>query len=112
LNSSSEVKSFGSAESDSARLVAEISRRLGMTPPMYKLIEQKETGFWSGYPQFDELQAHHFPAALGKVTNVFGKKLAKEEMAQVILKHLEVLEKERQAQAQAILGSSVSRQKD
>ncbi|RYP36826.1 hypothetical protein DL767_003216 [Monosporascus sp. MG133] len=97
---------FGGDERPAAHEVNELCKNLGCQPPRYVLTEDPQNqGFWSGYPEFD----HHgpllaqLPAGAGRVKGAYGKKLARQQIAEGVLPHLRRAWDARQAEIRAYM---------
>ncbi|KAK7749342.1 hypothetical protein SLS62_008194 [Diatrype stigma] len=73
--------------------VAALCTRLNWQPPIYKLTQDPQhKGFWSGYAEFESRPGASSsmlpPADAGRVENAYGKKLAKQKIAEGLVPYL------------------------
>lgn len=90
--------------------VQEMCRRLGLQAPRYELRPAAAAGggvggpLWSGEPSFAGAAGPHLvPEGVGRVEGVYGKKFAKERIAEEVLAHLLQIEAQRSAQRGKLL---------
>jgi len=85
--------------STARRRVAELCHRLRMPPPKYELRPASEgaVGYWSGGASFGT-SAPMIPDHVGRVENIYGKKMAQGQIAEQLLVYLLKMEDERKAE--------------
>ncbi|RYP52981.1 hypothetical protein DL768_001975 [Monosporascus sp. mg162] len=91
---------FGGDERAPGQEVAELCGNLGWQQPRYVLTEDPQTqGFWSGYPEFGHYgpSPEQVPASAGRVEGAYGKKLARQLIAEGVLPYIRRVWEERQA---------------
>ncbi|RYP63617.1 hypothetical protein DL770_009350 [Monosporascus sp. CRB-9-2] len=97
---------FGGDERPAAQEVSELCRNLGCQPPRYVMTEDPQNqGFWSGYPEFNNhgpLLAQ-LPPGAGRVEGAYGKKLARQQIAEGVLPYLRGAWEARQAEIRTFM---------
>lgn len=88
--------------------VEELCRRLGLQAPAYQLraaggAAGSSSGTWDGEAHFGR-DAFQVPPGVGRVAGVFGKKHAKEAMAEKCLEYLLGVEERREGERRMVLG--------
>ncbi|RYP20919.1 hypothetical protein DL766_008071 [Monosporascus sp. MC13-8B] len=97
---------FDADERPATHEVNELCRNLGLQPPRYVVTaDPQNQGFWNGHAEFDPhgpLPAQ-LPAAAGRVEGAYGKKLARQQIAEGVLPHLRRVWDARQAEIRAFM---------
>ncbi|EKD19147.1 hypothetical protein MBM_02384 [Drepanopeziza brunnea f. sp. 'multigermtubi' MB_m1] len=89
-------KSPGGGTTSYTTRVPEICSRLGFTPPRYNItsaVKDMPGPLWDGFADFGG--DPRIEGKVGQVTNVFGKKNAKEEVAKLVYSFMENIERHR-----------------
>ncbi|RYP69240.1 hypothetical protein DL771_006208 [Monosporascus sp. 5C6A] len=97
---------FGADERPATDEVSELCRNLGWRPPRYVLKEDPQNqGFWSGHPEFDNPGPlpTQLPAPAGRVEGAYGKKLARQQIAEGVLPFIQRAWEARQAEIRAFM---------
>ncbi|KAK3333421.1 hypothetical protein B0T19DRAFT_399106 [Cercophora scortea] len=84
--------------------VIEMCKRLGIKAPGYPLVPSStdQNCFFSGGPDFGE-DGYMVPHHIGRITNCYGRKFAREKIAEDVLVYLFKIEDERMKTAEAAL---------
>ncbi|KAK0722886.1 hypothetical protein B0T26DRAFT_239088 [Lasiosphaeria miniovina] len=84
--------------------VVEMCRRLGMAVPRYVVAQAEENAtFFSARPNFGAADAVVLPDGLGVVRNIYSRRAAREAAAADVLAYLLRVERERVAEAEALI---------
>ncbi|RYO74063.1 hypothetical protein DL764_010986 [Monosporascus ibericus] len=107
--SSSRYSPFDADERRATQEVNELCQSLNCQPPQYKLTEDPEhKGFWNGHAEFDP----HGPLpaqlltqllAVGRTEGACGKKLARQQIAELLLPHLRLAWNARRAETRSFM---------